>query len=194
MSKYLSIDLESTGLEDWAYIVEFGAVPICTKTRAIRTDLSFHAFLSCPSFEELSPKISQWVKEHNEGLIRTAHETGLSKEDFLKAFDEYMKSEAIVNFFEGEKPLLMGKSLSALDIPLLSRDFGRDDFMKKYFYHRNLDVSCVAAKEVDKGTLPEGCTSSQKLAQHFGLGDDVDHTSISDAVNVAKMYFKILDL
>lgn len=112
MSKYLSIDIESTGLEDWAYIVEFGAVPVCTKTRTIRTDLSFHSFLSCPSFEELSPKINEWVKKNNESLIRTAHEKGISKEDFIKIFDEYMKSDAIVSFFEGEKPLTWPKSLS----------------------------------------------------------------------------------
>ena len=41
MSKYMSLDLETTGLEDDALIIELGFVPVNTKTKEIREDLLF---------------------------------------------------------------------------------------------------------------------------------------------------------
>ena len=194
MSRYLSIDIESTGLEDDAIIIEFGAVPVDAKTGIAHKEMAFHSFLKCPSFEDLKKagRLSDWVIENNETLIRTANEKGVDHATFLSNIDQYFNSAEIKEFFSGKQPVVMGKSLTGIDIPFLIRDFGRKEFVQKYFYHRTVDISSVASAAVDAGKLPEGCTSSQKLAQHFGLGDDVAHTSIEDAIDVFKMYLGLL--
>lgn len=194
MSKYLSIDIESTGLNDDDFIIEFGAVPVDILNEEIRDDLKFHAYLKCPSYEYLKDSLSEFVKKHNKGLIQKAHADGLEKELFLKEFVNYLHSPQVTEYFNNKKPTLLGKSLSALDLPMLERDFGRSTFTRKYFHHRVLDVSSVAKSCVDSGVLPEGCESSTKLAQHFNLGGDVQHTAIEDSIDVAKMYMKIIKL
>ena len=40
--KYLSFDLEATGLEEDALIIEFAMVPFCTSTKKIEESLSKH--------------------------------------------------------------------------------------------------------------------------------------------------------
>lgn len=192
--KYLSFDIESTGLNDNDLIIEIAFVPVDVKNRKIHKKKSFHCYLKCPTFEELLPNLEEFVITHNKELITTANKKGLSKKKFLKKFDQYMNSDFIKEFFGEEKPNLLGKSVVGIDIPFLIRDFGRDEFLRKYFSHRVLDISSVATLLVEKGILPEGCASSKKLANYFNLGDDVDHTAVSDSVDMAKIYFLLLDL
>lgn len=194
--KYLSFDIESTGLNDDDYIIEIAFVPITITTdQMIPSENIFHCTLECPSFESLKTRLSKFVIENNEELINKSFNEGITKEQFLIDFDTYMNSKEIKDFFGDQKPMLLGKSLSGgIDIPFLIRDFGRDKFLRKYFHHRNIDVSSVAQAAVDSGLLPEGCSSSKELAQFFKLGEDVDHTAISDSIDVAKMYNEILKL
>jgi len=42
------------------------------------------------------------------------------------------------------------------------------------------------------GLLEKGMDSGAKLMEKFGMGE-VSHTALEDAVNTAKMYFKILE-
>jgi oligoribonuclease (3'-5' exoribonuclease) len=193
MSKYLSFDLETTGLKDTDYIIEFASIPVDVNTGEIRKDLSFHRYLKCPTFEELKPNLGKFVIENNESLIRKANKDGVSKEEFLTDFLEYLESSKMKEFFDNQLPTILGKSLSALDLPLLSRDFGRDSFLRKYFHHRVQDVSSTAKFCVDAGILPKGCESSHKLAQYFGLGEDVKHTALEDSIDVAQMYIKLVN-
>lgn len=192
--KYLSFDIETTGLDDDAIIIEFACIPVDVETRSIRKDLSFHTYLKCPHSSEIQDKLSDWVKENNTGLIDKASQEGISKEEFIEKFHKYITSSEIVEFFDKKKPSLMGKSMTGLDIPLIIRDYGRDKFLNKYFSHRTLDLSGVAQAISDMGMLPEGCVGSSSLAKFFGLGDDVNHTALEDSIDVAKMYFGILDL
>ena len=76
--KYLSFDIEATGLEENAHIIEFGMVPFDTETGTIDHSLAKHFFIKCPSYEELEPNLNEWVKKHNKELIQTAHSTGIS--------------------------------------------------------------------------------------------------------------------
>ena len=66
------------------------------------------------------------------------------------------------------------------------------DFMRRYFEHRQLDLSCVAYCLIDMGMLPSECESGSKLMKHLGFGE-VAHTALEDAINTAKMYFKLLE-
>lgn len=188
---YLSFDLEATGLREKDLIIEFACVPFCTKRKQIFEELKYHTFVKCPSFEELKDDLDPWVVEHNEGLIREAHSNGLEINEFKQSLEKYLSSEDFTNIFEKGKATLFGKSMAAIDLPFLNRDLGWD-WMRKYFEHRQLDLSSVAYNLIDLGYLPERCKSGSALMEELGFGE-VAHTALEDAINTAKMYLKIIE-
>ncbi|MBL7666015.1 MAG: hypothetical protein JNM93_12845 [Bacteriovoracaceae bacterium] len=188
--RYLSFDIEATGLNEHDLIIEFACVPFDTKL-GIEKSLAFHYFIQCPAFEILKPRLDPWVIQHNEKLIRKANETGLTIPAFQKKIKEYLESEAITTYFNKEKVVLFGKSMNSIDLPFLNRDLGWD-FMRKYFHHRMLDLTCFAKGLVDLGKLPKDGDSGSVLMKHFGMGA-VAHTALEDAVNTAELYLKILN-
>ena len=189
--KYLSFDLEATGLEENAYIIEFAMVPIDASSKTIKEDFGKQFFVKCPSYEELEPNLNPWVKEHNKELIVKAHNDGVTIEAFKKILEDYLASDEIKTFFDNKRPVLFGKSISAIDLPFMTRDLGWE-WMNKHFHHRNLDLSCYTMGLIDMGLLEKGMDSGAKLMEHLGLGE-VEHTALEDAVNTAKMYFMLLD-
>lgn len=189
--KYLSFDIEATGLDQHDYIIEFAMVPIDAETKTIELSLKKHFYVKCPSYEELEPKLNPWVKEHNKELIIKAHKDGVSLDNFKKELEQYLESEEVKNYFDHKRIMLFGKSISAIDLPFMNRDLGWD-WMNKYFHHRNLDLSCFTLGLIDLGKLEQGMDSGAKLMEKFGMGE-VEHTALEDAINTAKMYFKILD-
>lgn len=190
--RYLSIDLEATGLRENDLIIEIAFVPFDVKSKSIAHDLTFHTLVQCPSFQELKPKLDKWVIEHNEKLITDAHQKGMPLAQLRKKITEYLESPAIKNYFgTTEKITLFGKSMNAIDLPFLNRDLGFE-FMRQYFHHRDLDLSSVSRTMIDLDLLPEGSASGSKLMSHLGMGD-VAHNALDDAVNTAKMYFLLID-
>ena len=190
--KYLSFDIEATGLEDHGLIIEFAMVPFDANSRKIETALQKHFYIKCPSFEQLKPKLNSWVIENNKELITTAHEEGINLLDFKNQMQEYLESSEVKNYFNNQKIVLFGKSLSAIDLPFMNRDLGRE-WMTKYFHHRNLDLSSFCYGLIDADILPEGMDSGNKLMQYLNMGE-VCHTALEDAINTVKMYFKVLDI
>ena len=188
--KYLSVDIEATGLMANDLIIEFASVPICSQKKEIFHDLSFHSYVKCPSFDQLKPRLNQWVIEHNKDLIDKAHLEGRPLESFQSSFSEYLQQHKIKELFDHQRITLFGKSMNAIDLPFLNRDLG-EEFMRQFFEHRYLDLSSVAYTCVDLGKLPLACRSGSELMKHFSMGD-VAHTALEDAVNTAKLYFKIL--
>lgn len=189
--KYLSFDLEATGLEEDAYIIEFAMIPFCTETRTLEHDLAKQFYVHCPSFEELKPNLSSWVIENNKQLINTAHQTGQSLTEFRKTMDDYVNGPKVRKYFNNEKIVLFGKSISAIDLPFMNRDLGWE-WMNQYFHHRNLDLSCYTMGLIDMGLLDKGMESGSKLMNMLNMGD-VCHTALEDAINTAKMYLKLLN-
>lgn len=190
--KYLSFDIEATGLRQDDLIIEFAAVPFDVKENKIEEALSFHRYVKCPSYEKLLPDLDPWVAEHNKEIIETAHSKGEELQAFSKQFEDYINSAEIKSYFNTEengKIVLFGKSLNAIDLPFLNRDLGWD-YMRKYFHHQVLDLSSVSRALVDLEKLPSDCVSGSGLMKYCGLGD-VAHTALEDAVNTAKMYLMI---
>lgn len=190
--RYLSFDLEATGLEQNDLIIEFACLPIDIKDKALAEDLSFHRFIQCPSFEELKPKLNPWVQKNNESLINKAHLEGETLISFKKSFETYLNQDEVKKYFKNQPIVLFGKSINAIDLPFLNRDLGWE-FMRKYFSHRVLDLSSISYAFMDKGILPIGSESGSKLMNYLNMGE-VAHTALEDSINTAKMYFKILDL
>ncbi len=197
--KYLSFDIEATGLEAHDLIIEFAMIPFDSHSKTFETNLQKHYYIQCPSFEELYPKLDPWVRENNKELIIKANKEGLSLPEFKNDFEKHLLSEDFKNYFKdtplkeknGVKPvILFGKSLNAIDLPFLNRDLGFE-FMRKYFHHQVLDLSSVVMALIDKKELPEECLSGSKLMKHFQMGD-VCHTALEDAIHTAEMYFKMI--
>lgn len=187
--RYLSIDLEATGLKEEDKIIEFAAVPFDSATGKIEEDLSYHTLVKCPSFEELLPQLDQWVIDHNKTLITDAHQKGLPLNQFKAELEDYLTSDKLKNYFGDQKIVLFGKSLNAIDLPFLNRDLGWN-YMREYFHHQQLDLSSVVYAYIDNNKIPEDCRSGSFLMKFLGMGD-VAHTALEDAINTAKIYLEL---
>jgi oligoribonuclease (3'-5' exoribonuclease) len=189
--KYLSIDLEATGLNEHCQIIEFAMIPFDTQFRRLEDSLARSVYVHCPSYEDLKPTLDPWVREHNEKIIRKAHQEGLMLSEFKEWLKNYLESKEIREYFGGQKIVLFGKSMTAIDLPFMTRDLSWE-FMRKYFHHRNLDLSSFGYGLIDQGHLPQGMDSGANLMNHLGMGE-VAHTALEDAKNTAIMYLKLLD-
>lgn len=190
--KYLSFDIEATGLEEDALIIEFGMIPFCTDSRTLNHELEKHFYIQCPAFAELESHLSEWVKKNNKELIDKAHTQGIALSQFKQELENYLASDAVKNYFQNERIVLFGKSISAIDLPFLNRDLGWE-WMNEHFHHRNLDLSCFTLGLIDMGLLAPGMDSGAKLMSFLNMGE-VCHTALEDAVNTAKMYLKLLEM
>jgi DNA polymerase-3 subunit epsilon len=199
--KILSFDTETLGLEDpnnsTNQIIEFAIVPatiIIDDMQVVELGLYdnvYHKFIKCPSFEELSPNLSQWVIDHNEDLIRKAHSDGISDEVFKLDLATYLE-EIKLDFFEGGDLLYLGKSMQSLDAPIMTKHLGWD-FMNKWGLNRKkVDVQDVARFLIQQGKLPLETASSRALVEYFNIKEDVNHTAIDDSIDMLKIYSKLL--
>ena len=188
--RYISFDIEATGLGESDFIIEFAALPFDASTGVLEEDLSWQTLIHCPSFEELRPRLNPWVIDNNRSLIEKAHSEGVALEAFKEGLTQYLKSSPIVKYFGGEKPILFGKSVASIDIPFLKRDLGWQWF-EQHFSHRQLDLSAVSYSLIDKGVLPSSCSTGSGLMKHLGMGE-VAHTALEDARNTAAMYLKLI--
>ncbi len=189
--RYLSIDLEATGLQQNDLMIEFAAIPFDASLRQLEHELIFHSYIKCPSFESLKPNLHEWVAEHNEDIINKAHQEGLGLSEFKTQFTNYLTSESLKTYFNDDKIILFGKSLNAIDLPFLNRDLGWN-FMRTYFSHKVLDLSGVNFCLIDSEHIPEDVNSGAELMKYFSMGD-VAHTALEDAINTAKLYFRVLE-
>lgn len=189
--KYLSIDIESTGLGENCQIIEFAMVPFDTQLKRLEDSLERAVYIHCPSFEDLKDSLDPWVREHNEKIIRKAHSEGMMLSDFKEYLRKYLESEEVRQYFGNQKITLFGKSMTAIDLPFMTRDLGWE-YMRKYFHHRNLDLSGVGYSLIDLGLLPLGMDSGSNMMNYLGMGE-VAHTALEDAKNTAIMYLKLLD-
>lgn len=189
--KYLSIDLEATGLGENCQIIEFAMVPFDTQLRRLEESLAKTMYVHCPSFEDLRDSLDPWVREHNEKIIRKAHSEGLMMSEFKETLKKYFESPEVRAYFGNQKIVLFGKSMTAIDLPFMTRDLGWD-FMRKYFHHRNLDLSGISYGLIDLGLLPMGMDSGSNMMNYLNMGE-VAHTALEDAKNTAIMYLKLLD-
>lgn len=188
--RYLSIDIEATGLRENDAIIEFAAIAFDASEGKIYEDLKFHTLVKCKSFTELAPTLDPWVVKHNQKLIESAHEKGLSLEKFKKSLEDFLNSDEIKNFFKNDKIIIFGKSINAIDLPFLNRDLGWN-WMRQYFSHRTVDFTGTCYSLMDLGLLPQGVERGSVIMKHLGFGE-VAHNALDDARNTALMYLKVL--
>lgn len=188
--RYLSIDIEATGLLPHDQIIQFSFIPFCSEN-GLEDSLERDYVVKCDSFEALKPNLNPWVIEHNKELIEKSHAVGIEISELKTKLTEYFDSPEVKKYFGDAPIVLFGKSMSSIDIPFLKRDLGHD-WMEKYFCHRTLDLSCMVYGLMDLGMLPRGLESGSKLMDYFQMGE-VKHTALEDARNTALIYLKILE-
>jgi len=188
--RYLSMDIEATGLHQDSLMIEFGMVPFDAEKKIICEEFSRSYYIKCPSFNQLAPKLDDWVKDNMKNVIDKAHNQGIEISEFKQSLTQYLESNEIKKFFNHEKICLFGKSVNAIDLPFLSRDLGWD-YMRKYFSHRVLDLSAVVYAMVDMKKLPKEAISGSELMKYLNMGE-VAHTALEDARNTALIYIEIL--
>ena len=188
--RYLSFDIEATGLGKEDFLIEFAALPFDASKGRLEESLGWQILIRCPSFDELRPRLNPWVIENNRNLIEKAHAEGVTQEVFKESLTRYLKSSQVVQYFGGDKPVLFGKSVASIDIPFLKRDLGWDWF-EQHFSHRQLDLSAVSYSLIDQGILPKSCSTGSGLMKYLGMGE-VAHTALSDARNTAIMYLTLI--
>lgn len=189
--RYLSFDIEATGLKENDYVIEFGMIPFDAHSLTLEESLARQFLIKCPAFEVLKPNLDNWVIENNKNLIENACQKGIPLLEFKNNLKNYLESIEVKNYFGNRKIILFGKSMNSIDLPFLSRDLGFD-FMRSYFHHRTLDLTSVALALIDLNMLPPACQSGSFLMNYLGLGE-VAHTALEDSKNTAKMYFKIIE-
>lgn len=192
MNAYLSIDTEATGLREGNYLTQLAMVPLDTARGKVFTELGREWLVQCPSYEELEPKLDEWNRKHNKTLIQQAHKEGVVPGELPILVNQYLTSPEVKAIFGEKRPVILGKSLSALDIPILKRYLGWDLY-EKLFHHHTLDVTCLTRGLVDAGLLPPGCESTTKLVQHYGIREESTHTALNDALDMANIYLKIIE-
>ncbi|MCB9253564.1 MAG: hypothetical protein H6617_02660 [Bdellovibrionaceae bacterium] len=193
MSKYLSVDTEATGLTNDCHLIQLAFVPVDVKARKVVKELGKETLVKCPSFESLEPNLNSWVLKHMKSVIVDAAEKGIEPSSLNGWVETYLESEPVKEFFQGELPLvLLGKSLSALDIPILRKYLG-ESFYSKYFHHHTIDVTSVAKSFVDCGLLPPGHASGGKLVRYLDIADQVQHTALSDAIDMGEIYVRLIE-
>jgi oligoribonuclease (3'-5' exoribonuclease) len=190
--RYLSIDIESTGLNEDCHIIEFAMVPFDTETKTIESSMARNFLVKCPPFEELRPRLDQWVFDNMSPMIKKAAEHGKPLDEFKKIMSDYVQSEEVKNYFGNKKIVLFGKSMNAIDLPFLNRDLGWN-WMRQHFHFRVLDLSSACFAMMDLGLLPPGHDSGSTLMQFLGMGD-VAHTALEDATNTAQMYIRLIEM
>lgn len=191
MAKYLSIDTEATGLKEDCFLIQLAFVPVDTDTESVKLEMGRETLVKCPSFETLRPSLNSWVVKHNREMIERAHAEGIPMDEVRAWVQQYLEWEPVREFFADERPVFLGKSLSALDIPLMKRYLG-EEFMAKRFHHHTADVTSAARLLVDAGVLPPGTASGSKLLGFLQISDNVAHTALADAVDMAEAYIRLV--
>ncbi len=193
MIRYLSMDTEATGLAEDCHLIQLAFVPVDMDKKEVRMDLAVETLVKCPDFDTLAPTLNPWVLSHMKEVIVAAHEKGIEQSAVRAWVNHYFELPGVKEFFGKDKVVLLGKSLSALDIPILKKALGETYFMER-FHHHTVDVTSVARSFVDAQILPPDCVSGSKLLKFLNIRDQVKHTALSDAVDMGNIYLRIIDI
>ena len=203
--KFLSIDIETTGLEPQNHqILEFGAVAIDTSCGNAPYVSDFNAVfihkeltgnpIALTMNAELINEINMVLKtkdfdydEFNLGIDNDDMHPRFSdskyvrnSEEFQKYFDEWLKS---INFTE--RLTLAGKNLASFDLKFLEAAG-----IEIKYRHRMIDPAILYVDWEKDETLPD----LQQCLDRAGIIKSVEHTSIADAMDVAELVLKKINL
>jgi DNA polymerase III epsilon subunit-like protein len=179
--KYVSIDIETAGLNKHCSILEFGAV-IDDLSKPITEDelIKFHTYVTYednhisgePYALAMHQRIFHRIAKHEEGYNYTPwYNLGINFKNWLKE-NGYEETNGVVRIN------VAGKNFAMFDKNFLEPIFeGQVEFV-----HRVLDPVMLYFRKGDKG-LP----SASMCMERAGLEGEVAHTALEDAILVVKL-------
>ncbi len=183
-TKFVSVDIETTGLNpETCQIIEIGAV-IDDWLEPIHNPPTFHCYIKQNMFKGEPFAMSM----HAEIFRRIA-----TKEE---GYDYWYPSEAAGHFgrwmeehgaYQTEKPdrearaVVAGKNFGTFDDRFLRRLPHFDEWVK--YHHRLIDPAMLYWNPLTDMVPP----SLKVCMQRAGIGDEVAHTALEDALVVAKL-------
>ena len=179
---YKPLKLESLFMGCVSYSLRYFRDGRVTKSALKEADLAARA--------ELEPIVSSYIRGNWQQAVGSSG-TIRSLAEILHLCGHTDGPITLAGLDKLRSQLLRAGDMSAIDLPFLNRDLGWE-FMRKYFQHRQLDLSGLAYGLMDLGLLPAGMESGSGLMRYLGLGH-VAHTALEDARNTAIMYFKIIE-
>jgi len=175
--KYVSIDIETTGLDpDRCQVIEIAAIVDDTAVRlnTIHNLPTFHCYVSHESFRGEAYALSMHSRIFR---ILAGKETALSDIFVPRAASQMLLAFLAHNF--GGAVQAAGKNFASFDLRFLRRMEG---FSAAIFHHRYLDPASIFA-EPDDEKLP----STEECLRRCGLPATVAHTATEDALDVIRM-------
>lgn len=190
--KFISIDIETTGLDPQKnQILEFGAIAVDTSYPTVPYIATFRAVFI---HKELTGNPialsmnSELINEIN-GILRIkdfcyyTHNSdndnaiyARNSEEFQRYFDQWLES---INFTE--RLTLAGKNLASFDLKFIEAAG-----IKIKYRHRMIDPAILYVDWEKDETLPD----LQQCLDRAGIVKSVEHTSLSDAEDVAELVLK----
>jgi len=175
--KYVSIDLETTGLDpETCDIIEIGAVIDDLSDPAIKLP-QFHAYVVKESYQgepyalSMHPKIFKRIATREEGYQY------LQPEEVGKAFFEFLKENGLDGTITAA-----GKNFASFDAKFLHKLPEFEEWVK--IRHRVIDPAMMYWRPEEDGTVLPGTSVCMKRA---GISGMVAHTALEDASVVVEL-------
>lgn len=207
MLKYISLDIETTGLDpDRHQVLEIGLQPdnleldeiplhLATRIVIVRNNLYIETHL-CEMHQELIKEIDEQRArlEDDDGYVVEISEEGITtvytwpeklQDALLDTFGRYHNSGEYQEKFstKGGKFVLAGKNIQVFDLPFILQTIPMYyDQISARIHRRVLDPGPMYTESFDE--LPP---SLDECADRAGLKEVSDHTAISDARLVCKL-------
>jgi len=179
-TKYVSIDIETTGLNpEHCQILEIGAV-IDDGTAPIEDCPTFHCYIDHSlllgeSYAlSMHPTILRRIATKEEGY------TYLQSWEVATRFCDFLKEHGLDP--ENEKVFVAGKNYASFDARFLAKLTNWDKHIKTH--HRILDPAALYWQpETDGARLPDTKTCMDRA----GIPGEVAHTAVEDAIVVVRL-------
>jgi DNA polymerase III epsilon subunit-like protein len=174
--KYVSIDLETTGLDsESCQIIEFGAVydDLSKSFNVVRR--VFHRFVRHPVYTG-----EPYALAMNQKILYT-----LAKNEHPEICDARRLAEEFHSWlysFDMKLPIVAaGKNFAGFDKPFLGHVPGFNELVN--LHHRCLDPGSMYFDPTRDEVVP----STQECLRRAGLDDTVAHTAVEDAMDVCRL-------
>lgn len=172
MIKYVSIDIETTGLDpDKCQIIEFGAVidsgyPL-DKLPRFRRLMQYERFYGEPHALSMHAVLFEAIAAKSKDCCHPDY--------LMMEFGNWLVSHG---YSSHEKVVVAGKNFGSFDLQFLRR-LDRFDYVK--FHHRFIDPGML--RWSGKGGIP----SLGEMLLGLGLSTGVGHTAVEDALDVIRV-------
>jgi DNA polymerase III alpha subunit (gram-positive type) len=174
--KFISLDIETLGLNVDAPIIEVGAV--CAESIRQTILSTFHTYVFHPTYDNCEPYA---MSMHPTILKRIANREEPYTYCAIRNLTKHFRNWAC-EFFPNQEPITFaGKNVASFDLPMLEK---QAKFNQLHYHHRTLDPGSMFWNPLD--TRVPGL---QQIIERERLEAEVTHTALDDAHAVVQAIF-----